>query len=40
MKNILSNPIVKVVLICLATIIIWPRVRPYAQKLPVVGAWL
>jgi hypothetical protein len=26
--------------IALAVVIVWPIVKPYAQKLPFVGAWI
>lgn len=38
--KLLTHPVTKVVLICIATIVLWPHVRPYAQKIPVIGAYL
>jgi len=40
MKNINWKGILITAGIALGVVLLYPKLRPYAQKLPVVGAWL
>lgn len=36
----LKNPLVQTALVALLVVIVFPRIRPWLQKIPGIGAWL